>query len=172
MPQAKTEVALQFSECCAAETALQHWLFCSAEVIWTKSCTAANENCTATSKKLRCKKVALSCRFPAGFKPPRLGTHVSDLLIDGHLRCFAGRTAPQGHAREISNDRHAEGQSCGWKDLVAASLSFLACLCGVCLELFWSCFSFNVGCTSLPNLQQFWADSHPLQKETSPEELT
>ena len=43
MPQAKTEVALQFSECCAAETALQHWLFCNAEVIWTKSCTAANE---------------------------------------------------------------------------------------------------------------------------------
>ena len=34
------------------------------------------KNCTATSKKLRCRKVALSCRFPAGFKPPRLGTHV------------------------------------------------------------------------------------------------
>ena len=38
------------------------------------------KNCTAASKKLRCRKVALSCRFPAGFKPPRLGTHVSDLL--------------------------------------------------------------------------------------------
>ena len=36
--------------------------------------------CTATSKSLRCRKVALSCRFPAGFKPPRLGTHVYDLL--------------------------------------------------------------------------------------------
>ena len=34
------------------------------------------KNYTATSKKLRCRKVALSCRFPAGFKPPRLGTHV------------------------------------------------------------------------------------------------
>ena len=34
------------------------------------------KNCTATSKKLRCRKVALSCRFPAAFKPPRLGTHV------------------------------------------------------------------------------------------------
>ena len=34
------------------------------------------KNCTATSKKLRCRKVALSCRFPAGFKLPRLGTHV------------------------------------------------------------------------------------------------
>ena len=29
--QAKTEVALQFSECCAAEVALQHSLFCSVE---------------------------------------------------------------------------------------------------------------------------------------------
>ena len=91
MPPAKTEVALQFSECCAAETALQHWLFCSAEVIWTKSCAAANENCTATSKKLRCRKVALSCRFPAGFKPPRLGTHVSDLLS---VRFLWGIAAP------------------------------------------------------------------------------
>ena len=43
MPQAKTNVALQFSECCAAETALQHRLFCNAEVIWTRSCAAANE---------------------------------------------------------------------------------------------------------------------------------
>ena len=34
------------------------------------------KNCTATSKKLRCRKAAFSCRFPAGFKPPRLGTHV------------------------------------------------------------------------------------------------
>ena len=81
MPQAKTEVALQFLECCAAETALQHSLFCRADVICTKSCAAANENCTATSKSLRCRKVAPSCRFLAGFKPPRLGTHVSDLLM-------------------------------------------------------------------------------------------
>ena len=35
------------------------------------------KNCTATSKSLRCRKVALSCN---AFKPPRLGTHVSDLL--------------------------------------------------------------------------------------------
>ena len=34
------------------------------------------KNCTATSKKLRCRQVALSCRFPAGFKPPRLGSRV------------------------------------------------------------------------------------------------
>ena len=88
MPQAKTEVALQFSECCAAGTALQHCLFCSAEVIWTKSCAAANEKLHRNIEKLRCRKVALSCRFPAAFKPPRLGTHVSDLLKSA---CFRGR---------------------------------------------------------------------------------
>ena len=81
MPQAKTEVALQFSERCAAETALQHWLFCSFQ--------------SHSDQKLRCnkRKAALQhrkscvggkwrfpCRFPAAFKPPRLGTHVSDLL--------------------------------------------------------------------------------------------
>ena len=38
-----------------------------------KAALQQTENCTATSKKLRCRKVALSCRFPAGFKPPRLG---------------------------------------------------------------------------------------------------
>ena len=45
-----------------------------------KAALQQTKNCTATSKKLRCRKVALSCRFPAAFKPPRLGTHVSDLL--------------------------------------------------------------------------------------------
>ena len=77
MPQAKTEVALQLSESCAAEVALQHSLFCSAEVIFAKSCAA-------TSEKLHCDigkaafagKWRLSCRFPAGFKLPSLGTHV------------------------------------------------------------------------------------------------
>ena len=73
MPQAKTEVALQFSECCAAEVALQQSLFCSAEVIFTKSCAAA-------SGKLQCNidKAAFAgkCRFPADFKLPRLGSHV------------------------------------------------------------------------------------------------
>ena len=81
MPQAKTEVALQFSECCAAETALQHWLFCSAEVIGTKSCAAANEKLHCNIEKAALQESGASCRFPAGFKPPRLGTHVSDLLI-------------------------------------------------------------------------------------------
>ena len=65
MPQAKTEVALQFSECCAAEVAPQHWFFCSADVILTKSCAAASE-----------KQLQEKWRFPADFKLPRLGTCV------------------------------------------------------------------------------------------------
>ena len=84
MPQAKMEVALQFFECRAAETALRHSLFCNADVICTKSCAAAN-------KKLHCNIEIAALQesgaflplseIPAGFKPPRLGTHVSDLLM-------------------------------------------------------------------------------------------
>ena len=71
MPQAKTEVALQFSECCAAGTALQHWLFSAVRKSFgPKAALQQTKNCTATSKKLHCRKVALSCRFPAAFKPP------------------------------------------------------------------------------------------------------
>ena len=69
MPQAKTEVALQFLESCAAEVALQHLLFCNAEVIFPKAALHQMKNCTAT-KKQRCRKVALSCRFPADFEAP------------------------------------------------------------------------------------------------------
>ena len=54
-----------------------------------KAALQQTKNCTATSKSLRCKKAALSCRFPAGFKPPRLGTHVSDLLSDTNGRRIA-----------------------------------------------------------------------------------
>ena len=44
------------------------------------------KNCTATSKSLRCKKVALSCNaFLRVSSPPRLGTHVSDLLTESVL---------------------------------------------------------------------------------------
>ena len=77
MPQAKTEVALQFLESCAAEVALQHSLFCSAEVVLTKSCAAASEklHCNIEKAALQKFKVALSCRFPADFRLPRLRTH-------------------------------------------------------------------------------------------------
>ena len=78
MPQAKTEVALQFLECCAAEVALQHWLFCSAEVILTKSCAAASEklhcNIEKAALQLSGAFLPLSCGFQAPtFRHPRLG---------------------------------------------------------------------------------------------------
>ena len=57
---------------------LQHWLFCSAEVIWTKSCSAANEKLHCNIKKAVLQESgAFLQRFPAGFKPtfrhPRFG---------------------------------------------------------------------------------------------------
>ena len=78
MPPAKTEVALQFSECCAAEVALQHWLFCSAHVILTKSCAAASENLQCNIEKAALQEsgafLPLSCGFQAPtFGHPRLG---------------------------------------------------------------------------------------------------
>ena len=42
----------------------------------TKAALQRTKNCIATSEKRHCKKVELSCRFPADFKLPRLGSHV------------------------------------------------------------------------------------------------
>ena len=82
MPQAKTEVALQFSECCAAEVALQHSLFCSPDVILTKSCAAASElDCNIAKAALQ--KSGAFLPLSCGFQAPRLGTHVWDLLKKG-----------------------------------------------------------------------------------------
>ena len=72
MAQAKTEVALQISESCTAETALQHSHFCSAEVVFTKSWAAASEKLQCKIEKAALQELALSCRFPADFRPPRL----------------------------------------------------------------------------------------------------
>ena len=97
MPQAKTEVALQFSECCAAETALQHRLFCSAEVIWTRSCAARNEKLHCNIEKAALQEsgafLPLFCGVQAPtFRHPRLGS--ADPLPLGnshnypHRNCF------------------------------------------------------------------------------------
>ena len=93
MPQAKTEVALQFSECCAAETALQHWLCCSAEVIWTRSCAAANEKLHCNIEKAALQEsgtfLPLSCGFQAPtFRHPRLVP--VDAIADRENRCDFG----------------------------------------------------------------------------------
>ena len=79
MPQVKTEVALQFLECCAAETALQHLLvFFSADVICTKSCAATSEkqhcNIEIAALQERGAFLPLSCGFQAPtFRHPRFG---------------------------------------------------------------------------------------------------
>ena len=77
VPQARTEVALQFSECCAAEVALQHSLFCSADLVFTKSCAATNEKLHCNIQKAALQEsgafLPLSCGFQAPtFRPPRL----------------------------------------------------------------------------------------------------
>ena len=97
MPQAKTEVALQFSECCAAETALQHLLFCSAEVIWTKSCAAANEKLHCNIEKAALQEsgafLPLSCGFQAPtFRHPRLGP--AELLLQPWNRTLLDSESP------------------------------------------------------------------------------
>ena len=78
MPQAKMEVALQFSESCAAEVAPQHSLFCSAEVIFTNNWAAASEKLQCNSGKAALQEsgafLPLSCGFQAPkFRHPRLG---------------------------------------------------------------------------------------------------
>ena len=79
MPQAKTEVALQFSECCAAEVALKHSLFCSAEVVFLPKAAlqqAKNLQCSIEKAVLQESGafLPLSCGFQAPtFRHPPLG---------------------------------------------------------------------------------------------------
>ena len=107
MPQAKTEVALQFSECCAAETALQHWLFCNAEVIWTKSCAAANEKLHCNIEKAALQESGAFLPPSCGFQAPRLGTQVQDRLnfrnfkILASVKCFADTFSGRNWLRQF-----------------------------------------------------------------------
>ena len=81
--KAKTEVALQFSESCAAEVALATFAFlqCGCHFYKKLSCNK-QKDCTATLEKLLCRKVALSCRFQAPtFRHPRLGPAYSPKMI-------------------------------------------------------------------------------------------
>ena len=73
MPQAKTEVALQISESCAAEVALQHLLFCSVDVIVTKSCAAASEKLQRNIEKAALQESGAFLLLSADFRLPRLG---------------------------------------------------------------------------------------------------
>ena len=106
MPHAKTEVALQFFECCAAETALQHSLFCSEDVICTKSCAAANEklHCNIEIAALQESGafLPLSCGFQAPtFRHPRFGLadHCLRRRSRGSLIFFAEEIAHLGASK-------------------------------------------------------------------------
>ena len=73
MPQAKTEVALQFSESCTAEVALQRLLFCCAEVIFAKSCAAASEKlqcCQCNIEKAALQESGAFLPLSCGFQTP------------------------------------------------------------------------------------------------------
>ena len=90
---------MQFSECCAAEVALQHWLFCSADVILTKSCAAASEKLQCNIEKAALQEsgafLPLSCGFQAPtFRHPRLGPADSYKRVQNpHLRRLGLRVA-------------------------------------------------------------------------------
>ena len=83
MPQAKTEIALQFSECCAAEVALQklHCNICFSAVpksFLPKSCDAASEKLQRNIEKAALQEsgafLPLSCGFQAPTcRHPRFG---------------------------------------------------------------------------------------------------
>ena len=68
VPQAKTEAVLRCRNCTATLAFLQ----CGSHL---------DQSCAAASEKLHC-----NIEKAAGFKPPRLGTHVSDLLKRGHYK--------------------------------------------------------------------------------------
>ena len=58
-----------------------------------KAALQQTKNCTATSKKAALQESGAFLPLPAGFKPPRLGTHVSDLLMR-EKPCFFGVPLP------------------------------------------------------------------------------
>ena len=82
MPQRKTEVALQFSESCAAETALQHWLFCSADAIFTRSCAATKEKLHCNIEKAALQESGALLPLSCGFQAPTLRRPAESLLLD------------------------------------------------------------------------------------------
>ena len=97
MSQAKTEVALQFPEC-AAEVALQHSLFCGADVILTKRCAAASEKLQCNIEKAALQESGAFLPFSCGFqgptfRHPRLGPFTLPAL----QRTFVDFTAELSH---------------------------------------------------------------------------
>ena len=98
MPQAETEIELQFLESCPAEVALQHWLSAMLTSLLPKAALQQTGNCIATLKKLRRKKVALFCHFPADFRLPRSGPAENPLQLRSfELRSCWNSSAATSH---------------------------------------------------------------------------
>ena len=97
--------------CSLRKVALQHFLFCSADIIFTKSCAATNEKLQCNIEKLRCKKVALSrrsCGFQAPTcRHPRLGQSLKQPTSSKPTRIC---TAPfeYGQSQELSGVRNPQ----------------------------------------------------------------
>ena len=92
--------------CCTAEVALQHSLFCSAEVTSTESCAAANENLHCNIEKAALQEsgafLPLSCGFQAPtFRHPRLGP--AELLVVAMHRSSKSQTAGRSQMGKIAN---------------------------------------------------------------------
>ena len=76
MPPAQTEVALPFQKVSLRScSGIFAFLHCGCH-FYQKAALQHTKKCLATSNKLRCKKVALICRFPVDLRLPRLGSHV------------------------------------------------------------------------------------------------
>ena len=74
----KRKLRCSFRSAALQKTALQHWLFCNAEVIWPKSCAAAYAKLHCNIEKAALQEsgafLPLSCGFQAPtFRHPRLG---------------------------------------------------------------------------------------------------
>ena len=100
MPPATTDVALQFLECCAEEVALQHSLFCSADVILTKSCAAANETLHCNIAKAALQEsgaflpLSCGCQAPTCRHPRLRPAESPDLLL---ARNYCLNNSPDCH---------------------------------------------------------------------------
>ena len=90
MPQAKTEVVLQFSESCVAEAALQHSLVSRADAIlnvFTKSCAASSKKLHGNVEKAALQESGAFLPLSCGCHAPTLGLADLPLPRDNPAKC-------------------------------------------------------------------------------------
>ena len=114
MPQAKTEVALQFWECCAAEVALQHWLFCSADNVLTKSCAAKSEKLQCNIAKAALQESGAFLPLPYGFQAPTLDLLILHFLGKIAVQKMSGKTPGSPRHPSSRHPRPSDGRPPGY----------------------------------------------------------